>query len=197
MPVSQKVKDAVLTELQKSEPLMDVEAIKKEFLEWLASLPLPSSSSVKQWEECLRLYPSTPEERHLTSGVRVRLSLPLYTHTNKYLIVIMESLTPASRGIYFLSAHVNWQEKEWRRHKALEELYHGKSEDSLKAIHTIWAQTFRQGELAEALNDCAKAMLGHELVGKPCEEEATASPVTNIMPQPLTLPENDDKKHSS
>ena len=187
MPVSKEVKEAVLNELQKDEPLMDIEGIKQELLDWLAQIPFPAYPGAACWEDCLQAFPAAPEEKQQKSGISIRLTLPLYTRENKYLIAIMESLDPASRGVYFLSMHVNWKSNEWRLQKALEEVYTGQFDDALKAKHTIWAQTFQQKQLHEALNGCALAILGQELAGESCTEKEGES-VEQVYPTIVRFP---------
>ncbi len=83
--------------------------------------------------------------------------------------------------------HVNWKSNEWRLQKALEEVYTGQFDDALKAKHTIWAQTFRQWQLHEALNGCALAILGQELAGESCTEKEGES-VEQVYPTIVRFP---------
>ena len=187
MPVSKEVKEAVLNELQKDEPLMDIEGIKQELLDWLAQIPFPAYPGAVCWEDCLQAFPAAPDEKQQKSGISIRLTLPLYTRENKYLIAIMESLDPASRGVYFLSVHANWKSNERCLQKALEEAYTGLFDDALKAKHAIWVQTFQKGELHEALNGCALAILGQELVGESYTEKEGES-VEQVYPTIVRFP---------
>ena len=171
MPVSKEAKEAVLNQLRKDDPLMDIESTKQELLDWLAQIPFPAYPDAACWEDCLQAFPAAPEENQQKSGISIRLTLPLYTRENRYLIAIMESLDPASRGVYFLSAYANWKSNERCLQKALEEAYAGQFDDALRPKHTIWVQTFQKGELHEALNGCALAILGQELVGESCTEK--------------------------
>ena len=166
MPVPKEVKEAVLNQLRKDDPLMDIEGTKQELLDWLAQIPFPAYPGAACWEDCLQAFPAAPEEKQQKSGISIRLTLPLYTRENKYLIAIMESLDPASRGVYFLSVHANWKSNEQCLQKALEEAYTGQFDDALRAKHAIWVQTFQKGKLHEALNGGALAILGQELVGE-------------------------------
>ncbi|MFH1374638.1 MAG: hypothetical protein ABII79_12660 [bacterium] len=184
MPVSKEVKEAVLEQLQKGEPLMDVAAIRGELLGWLEQIPFPAYPQADSWQDCMEVFAADPSDEKLDSGIRLRLTLPLYTGGNRYLLAIMESLVPASRGTYFVSLHVNWKADEWRMQKSLEEVYTGRFDDALRAGHTLWAQTFHAGELAQALNCCAIAILAHELVDEPCSQ---GSGDLMKLPQPAVL----------
>ncbi len=179
MPISEEVKKTVAKELghelRKDEPLMDINAIKEELLTWLEQIKYPDKTDSDAWEERLTLTPPLPEERKLESGLRIRITFRLFTEKNQYLISIMESLVPASRGNYILSTHVNWQEKERHLQKLVENAYKGQFDDLLKARHTIWIQTFRKGGLFDGLNSCAMAILENELVDKSrCQSDTGA-----------------------
>ena len=158
----------------------------------MEQIPLPAYPQEDTWQDCIDVLAADPSDEKLDSGIRIRLTLPLYTHENRYLLAIMESLVPSSREVYFVSLHVNWKADEWRMQKSLEEVYTGRFDDALRAGHTLWAQTFRAGALAQALNCCAIAILAHELVGVPCPQES-GEPV--ILPQPgvLSFPSQTDE----
>lgn len=148
-------------------PLMDVEATRAELVCWLAEMKLPPGCQATTWESLIKTFPSKPEEISETSGVRMRLALPLATKENKYLIAVLECLEPDSRGNYLISVYVNWKAPERQMQKLVEEGYRGHFDDVLRGRHTLWAQTFRAGELAGALDCCAKAILSNELVSRP------------------------------
>ncbi|MCX6835236.1 MAG: hypothetical protein NTW07_08920, partial [candidate division Zixibacteria bacterium] len=76
-------------------------------------------------------------------------------------------LEPDSRGNYLISVYVNWKAPERQMQKLVEEGYRGHFDDVLRGRHTLWAQTFRSGDLGEALDCCAKAILSNELVSRP------------------------------
>ena len=76
--------------------------------------------------------------------------------------------------------------------KALEEVYTGRFDDALRAGHTLWAQTFRAGELGEALNHCAVAIMAQELRGEPCPQES-GEPVKRLQPVVLSFPSQTDE----
>lgn len=187
MPVSKEAKEAVLNQLRKDEQLMDIEGTKQELLDWLAQISFPAYPGAACWEDCLQAFPAAPEEKQQKSGISIRLMLPLYTRENRYLIAIMESLDPASRGVYFLSAHVNWKSNERCLQKALEEAYTGQFDDALRPKHTIWVQTFQKGELHEALNGCALAILAQELVGE-ARTDNEGEPVERVCPGAVRFP---------
>ena len=102
--------------------------------------------------------------------MRVRLAVRLNTKAHRYLIAILESLDPNSRGVDFISVYVNWKEDEYRFQQVVESSYAGHFDGTLKAKHTLWAQTFRRRELLDALNSCAVAILGHELIAPRTDE---------------------------
>ena len=190
MVVSNELKTTILDKLQKSEPLMDVETVRQTFLDWLAQIKLPAFPNADSWDDCLMVYPPSPEEQFLEEGIKIRLSLRLYTSQNQYLISIMECLEPSSRGIYIICTHVNWQKSEWQIQKAVEEKYAGELIDVLKAKHTVWAQTFRYQEFHQALNSCAVAMLGNEFRGEPCNNEPAGTRIEHPTLQTLDFPSN-------
>ena len=147
-----------------TKPLMNVEATWAELVGWLAEMKLPPGCQVTTWESLIKTFPGKPEEISETAGVRIRLALPLATKENKYLIAVLECLEPDSRGNYLISVYVNWKAPERQMQKLVEEGYQGHFDDVLRGRHTLWAQTFRTGELAGALDCCAKAILSNELV---------------------------------
>lgn len=147
-------------------PLLDLDAVKTELFQWLAELKLPAEAEVSSWEELVREFPAELEDKERT-GVRVRLALGLCTKENRYLISIMECLDVDSRGVYLISAHVNWKADELKIQKKVDEGYLGHFDDVLRAKHALWAQTFRLQEFTDALGRCAIAILGHELVHRP------------------------------
>jgi len=166
------IREAILQEYRKDAPLLDIELLKRDLLTWLAQIKFPRSEREGSWEECIREYPSTPEEKGIESGVRIRLTVALRTNDNRYLLSVMECLAPDSRGVYIIAVHVNWKEVEWRKQKALAEGYVARFNDVLEPRHTIWVQTFQEKELPDALSACAVAILGNELVGAPPPEDS-------------------------
>ncbi len=174
MPISRKTREAVKEELLKNQPLMDLEIVRRDLFRWLEQLPCPDGLS-NGWEDSVRVFPVAPEEVNLTQGICVRLTLRLNTSHNRYIIALMESLTPTSRGVYFATVHVNWREEEFRVQELLEKTYVGHFDDALKAKHNIWTQTFRIHELFNCLNSCALAILGHELRKRPEKKEIGTS----------------------
>jgi hypothetical protein len=170
------IKKAIVDQHQKELPLMDVEKMRQGVLDWLRQIRYPSGSPGSSWEDLLRVYPTEEGDKQLESGVIIRLALALHTTQNAYLLSLMECLAPDSREVYILCAHVNWKESEKRLQKSLDEGYVGSFEDVLRARHTVWAQTFRESELPEALNSCALALLGRELVAHgPAAESAKSN----------------------
>ena len=172
---------------------MDLEAVKKELLKWLAELKLPSGSSAESWKNLVQEFPPQTAEKDLTSGLRVRLALPLCTKENRYLISIMECLEPDSQGVYIISAHVNWKADELMMQKLVDEGYHGRFNDLLKAKHTLWAQTFRPKGLPEALNSCAIAILTNELVARP-ESRLRVETIPHSQPPSPRFPKPVDEQ---
>lgn len=170
------IRSAIVEQHLKSLPLMDVEKVRQAVVEWLRQVKYPAGAEGSSWEDELRVFPPEDGEQASTSGVKIRLALTLHTSRHSYLITIMECLALDSREVYILSAHTNWKETEKRLQRALEEGYVGRFEDVLRARHTIWAQTFREQELADALNACALALLGNELAAhRPDSEPLSAS----------------------
>jgi len=166
VPDIEAIKSAIVDQCQRDLPLMNVERIRQGVLDWLRQIKFPSGPTNASWEDCLHVCPTEEGDEKLESGIRIRLSLNLRTAQNSYLLSIMECLAPDSREVYILSAHVNWKEAEKRFQKSLDKGYLGRFEDVLRARHTVWAQTFRESELPEALNSCALALLGNELVAQ-------------------------------
>ncbi|MBN1212828.1 MAG: hypothetical protein JXA92_09655, partial [candidate division Zixibacteria bacterium] len=171
-------------EIQQSQPLIDTDEVKEEFLAWLAEVKFPAYPDAKSWEECLQVFPPDPEEKQLDSGRRIRLALRLYTRENQYLVMLSENLAPESRGVYSLSVHVNWRDKEKHLQRLVEETYTGHFEDSLRSKHTLWAQTVRVEDIQDALGNCATAILGNELVGR---KESKIDKTTINKPQQTKL----------
>ena len=158
--------------------------IYRELQDWLAELKFPKYPDATSWDEAVIEYEPTPEDFEAKTGIKVRFALRLYTAENQYLISIMESLGSADAGNYVLTVHVNWQSEELRKRKALEEIYGSQFDEMLKAKHTLWAQSFREGKLTEALNAGVVAILGHELKAEPPKEQIgeLLQPVSNQVP---------------
>ena len=112
MAISDQLKAAVLEELQRSNPLMDLEVIRAEFLEWLADLKYPGASEGNGWEKQLRVFPSTAADAGVTSGRRVRLALSLRTKAYRYVITVTEALEVSGRGVYILALFNDWTQAE-------------------------------------------------------------------------------------
>lgn len=163
MAVDKETRDIVQKELEKQQPLMDMADMKKDFLSWLAELKFPASPDAASWEDCLKTFPSTEKDRNLDSGRQMRLALKLHTRENQYVISIIEDFNLSSRGIYTICVHVNWNLDEWQKQKMVDTGYKNEFDDSPKARHIIWGQTFRPGGLSSALNACTIAILGNEL----------------------------------
>ncbi len=170
MPVSDETKTAVKNELLKKEPLMDLPALKKMLLDWLMQWNRPDNPDNNDWTDLVQEFPASEEDKQAHKGTRMRLAVRLNTKANRYMIAILESLDPNSRGVYIVSLFVNWKEDEYRFQQVVERNYAGHFDGTLKAKHTLWAQTFGQRELPDALNSCAVAILGHELIVPPIDE---------------------------
>lgn len=170
MPVSNEVKSAVKKELLKNEPLMDLSVIKSDLLRWLEQWPIPGGAD-GGWEQLVHEFPAASEDAKADKGACIRLTVRLNTSSNRYMIALLESLDPQSRGVYFATVHVNWKEDEYRQQEAVEQSYAGQFDGMLKAKHNLWTQTFRAHELHKALNSCAIAILGHELTRQPEKKE--------------------------
>jgi hypothetical protein len=175
-------------EIRQSQPLINIDEVKEEFLAWLSEVRFPAHPNAASWEECLQVFPPELEEKELLSGRRIRLALRLYTRENQYLIALSENLASESRGVYSLSVHVNWREKEKLLQKQVEETYTGHFDDSLRAKHTLWAQTVRIKDIQDALGSCATAILGNELVGRE-ESKIEKTPVNKPHQTRINFPE--------
>lgn len=190
----EQVKNAIIAQMkeeQAAHPLMDVEAVKTDLLDWLVELKLPSGCKAASWADLIHVFPADPEDVKQTSGVRVRLALQLNTRQNKYLVSVMECLNRDSRGVYLISVHVNWRVPERQVQKLIDENYRGHFDDVLRARHTLWAQTFRPEELGEALGSCVKAILSNELVAaKPQEPES--EPIKHPRGLPPRFPQAEE-----
>ncbi len=193
MPVSKETQDAVAKELRKSEPLMDIEKYKADFLLWLNQLTFPEFKTATSWEECLIVIPHGDGAQDLEEGVKVRFAITLFTLRNRYLLSVLEHYDPKSRGKYLFTIHINWDETEKRILKRIESQYSKQFDGGLKAKHTIWAQTFGEGELHEALNAGAVAILSNELTN---ENEKTQSGTPIQKPhysQPIYAEKTDEE----
>ena len=189
MSQKEQIADALLTELQKDLPLMDVPKVREELNTWLEQLPLPNNSNANSWKELIREFPTQENEKELTEGLKIRLSLKLITPSNNYIISIIESFVPSSRDNYIIAVYAGWKKDEWAIQKQIDELYKGGFEDTIRTPHIIWVQNFVYGKLNEALNSCAIAIMGNEI-----NEEKFPSkdkPVKNIIPTNFTYPEKE------
>ncbi|MDD3732569.1 MAG: hypothetical protein PHU88_09370 [candidate division Zixibacteria bacterium] len=182
------LKKILKKEFTESPPKMDIDRMRDEFLTWLAQLKLPADADVSSWLECVKVFRPEPGEGSLESGRRIRIALRLYTRENQYLLSISESLNPENRGVYTMAVHVNWQDREKHMQELVEKSYTGKFNDSLRAKHTLWAQTFRMEEIQDAFNSCAIAMLGNELVGRK-DSRIDTTPLGRRPSPKVTFPE--------
>lgn len=171
MAISRKTQKTTAETIGKELPLMDLARIKAELVAWLGQIKFPGYAGIKSWDEHIRVFPSEPTDIKPSEGLRIRLSVTLKTINNRYLISILESYEPRSRGTYFICVHTDWKIRERRLHKRLEEKYRGLFSDDLQARHVIWAQNFRDGELYDGLNACAAAILGNELSAETAPED--------------------------
>jgi hypothetical protein len=167
MTFSAEQKMKVVEELVQYQPLMPVEVIRQEFLNWLQHLRFPFRSEPSSWDDSLRVIRADADDEKLISGRRIRLALCLFTRTNRYLISVLENLAPSARGVYTVAVHVDWTREEWHKQRRVDTTYCGGFDDALRARHVIWAEPFRQGGLGHALDAVALAILGHELIGRP------------------------------
>ncbi|MFH1688054.1 MAG: hypothetical protein ABIE70_11125 [bacterium] len=181
---------ALLKQFQRDEPLMDTASIKEEFLLWLSAWPHPSGDDADTWEQSLQICDVDPADQEADKGSRLRMTLRLSTAGNRYLIAVTECLDPAGRGNYVLTAHANWKEDQRQLQETLDMSYQGEFIDNLRAHHTVWAQTFRAGELAPALNVASAAILGRELTTQ-AKPRSRGTPVDRPPSAPLTLPDGE------
>lgn len=146
--------------------IMNIELIRAELIDWLSQISFPAYPNAASWEECIVTYPEKNDKKVPPGdGIKLRLSLKLYTTQHHYLLSIIECFNPDASKVGILTIHVNWDEKEYNIQKSIETSYKQQFEDSLHARQTIWAQSFYFTEFCEALNSCALAILGNELLG--------------------------------
>jgi len=172
-------------------PLMNVEATKADLLKWLADLKLPSGSTAQSWDELIQIFPASPSEQNEASGVKMRLALRLFTVENTYLVSVMECLERDSRGVCLISVHVNWRLPERQVQKMVEESYRGQFDDTLRAKHALWAQTYRSREFPDALSACFKAILSHELKAGQLPDESM-TPIHPVLSAVAHFPKPDE-----
>ncbi|MFQ5499831.1 MAG: hypothetical protein ACE5FH_09175 [Candidatus Zixiibacteriota bacterium] len=187
MAVSKQTKEAVKKQLQKKQPLMDVAQMKERLIEWLTRLGRSEGIGQIDWSNRLRVRYPVPGEEELEQGARVRLALPVYTGTNRYVLSVIECLKPESRANYTICVHVNWTPDEFHLQKLVETGYRGQFDGSLRAGHTVWAQNFLEIEFEDALTSCILAILGHELSPEPpsqTDEEQVERPVSVVATFP-------------
>jgi hypothetical protein len=103
----------------------------------------------------------------------------------------MECLERDSRGVYLISVHVNWKMQERQMQKLVEEGYRGRFDDTLRAKHALWAQTYRPREFTDALSACFKAILSHELKAGH-EMPDSARPINPVKPSVAHFPKQDE-----
>lgn len=192
MSQKEQIAEAILTELQKDLPLMDVSGIKAEMLEWLKQLPLPKGSKAESWDKLILEIPSSENDKELYKGLRIRLSLKLSTASNHYIISIIESLAPSSRNKYIIAVYSGWKKDERILQKQIVEKYNGRFDDTISPKDVIWVQNFESGSLHDALTPCAIAIMGHEL----CErnEKSISNSISHPPPSNFTYPVKKDNK---
>lgn len=166
MAVDSKLISSVKKALEESQPLLDIEKMRKELLDWLEQIKLPADTGQSSWNGLIKTFPPKPKEELEQSGTRLRISLSLLTVQNRYLLTILENLKPSARGVYTVALFVNPKQEQRQMQKMVEEAYLGGVDDLPRANDVLWAQTIRYGELANALNSGTKAILSRELVGK-------------------------------
>ena len=171
---------------------MNVPAMKGDLLRWLKQFPAPGDVD-GGWEHSVHVFPADPEDAKADEGTCIRLAVRMATATNRYMIALMESLDPQSRGVYFATVHVNWQEDEYRAQETVEQSYAGQFDGALKAKHNLWTQTFRLHDVHKALNSCAIAILGHELTPKPQPKEQQGERVPHHIIVPTEFPDSVDE----
>jgi hypothetical protein len=191
----EQLKDGIRAQAEQEQarlPLMNVEKMREELLSWLAVMKLPVGVEAESWEDLIQVFPAEEGEQEMDTGVRARLALRLSTRENRYLISILESLEPDSRGTYLIGAHVNWKSDELKKQQRVDREYRGTYDDLLRSRHVLWAQTFREGELEEALNSCALAIMNNELVAEPTPALET-KPIPRQQASPPEFPTADDE----
>lgn len=135
-------------------------------LDWFSQIQFPHYPDAEYWNDIVTVFPDHPNEAEVPSdGLKIRISLKLYTATNAYMITILECLNNDANDINIITVHVNWDETELQVEESLGKKYNKQFTDMLKAKHTIWAQTYRLLELHTALDSCMMAIMGHELKG--------------------------------
>ena len=167
MVIDENAKEQLLEQLVRTQQASDDEALREEFLLWLEQIPFPGGSESGKWDACLKTFPRFDDESESLPPRQVRFALALHTATNRYIVAVIENSESSSTQEYAVCVYVDWKKDEWHRQKALDTVYRGTFDDHPRPRHIIWAQNFRPGELGEALNASAIAILGHELVGAP------------------------------
>ncbi|UCC45023.1 MAG: hypothetical protein JSU65_03620 [Candidatus Zixiibacteriota bacterium] len=167
MVVSDKLKIAAKKQLLKDQPLLDVEHTRLQLVQWLTQAQFPLEPGTASWDECVRTFPTAPDDKEAETGRRIRIVFSLQSKQNSYFISILESLVPENRGVYSLIAYVDWQKHEWEMQSFVNREYEGYFDATLSAKHTVWAQNFKNESFVEALNNTAIAILSHELEPRP------------------------------
>lgn len=189
MSQKEQIADAILTELQKGLPLMDVHKVREELTTWLKQLPLPNNSNANSWDELIKEFPVKENEKELTEGLKIRLSLRLSTPSNNYIISIIESFVPSSREKYIIAVYAGWKKDEWAIQKQIDELYKGGFDDTIRTNHIIWIQNFTKNNLEQALNSCAIAIMGNEI--NEVKSTSKNEPIKNLIPENFNYPEKE------
>jgi len=192
--IDSEIISSVKKALEEAQPLLDIKLMKKELLGWLDQIKLPSDTGQSSWNGLIKTFPAKPKEELEHSGTRLRISLTLLTNQNRYLLAILENLTPSARGVFTVSLFVNSPIEQRQMQKMVEEAYIGSSDDLPRAKNILWAQTVRYGELGAALNSGATAILGRELVGKQPPKESSGIPIKTPL---LSDPEFPEPRHLS
>ena len=193
MSQKEQIADAILTELQKDLPLMDVHKVREELTTWLKQLPLPNNSNANSWDELIKEFPVKENEKELTGGLKIRLSLRLSTPSNNYIISIIESFVPSSREKYIIAVFSGWKKDEWAMQKHIDELYKGGFNDTIRTKHIIWAQNFTKSTFEQALNSCAIAIMGNEI--NEVKSISKNKQIKNLIPAKFSYPEKEKTEY--
>jgi len=146
---------------------LDGEEIRKDLFGWLNQLILPTSDSQTSWKHYVDDYsdPDQSQPEHILAH-KVLFAMHLYTKGNQYLILIKDSTADDAAGVGIISVSVRFREEDLRIQKALSVVYGSSQRTQERLVNTIWIENFTQPDFIGALDRCALAILGNELIAR-------------------------------
>ena len=140
--------------------------IRRQLLQWLYQLGLPDGSAATSWEELIRDYttddPDIPTE---IKQLKVLYVVHFHTTRDKYLAMIKEC-TDDQKGMGIISVSINREPRSLYMQQALSQMYGTVEQPHALSFHTLWIENFLQNELGAALDHCAVAIFGNELISR-------------------------------